>query len=204
MATKYNLKNVPTLLPFNIDWEKFFNNDHPVDLEIGCGRTHFFFDRVGSFPDRNIVGIEWKYEFMERAKKRIVRDNIKNAAAFHGNAWLLTPLLFKRNSISQVFVNFPDPWWKMRHKKRLVLNDVFLDALRDRMKDDGFILLQTDVSELFFYYVELMKQHGGFIYDASLDEKVIIEETQAQTHREKKCLLQGMKIYRGIFRKRSS
>lgn len=195
-----NLKDLPTLLPHNIDWSHFFKNDHPVDLEIGCGRTHFFFDRALNHPERNIVGVEWKYEFMEQARRRIIRDHIANAAAFHGNAWLLVPLLFAPNSISQVFVNFPDPWWKLRHKKRLVLNEIFLDALKDRMKPDGFILLQTDVGELFSFYRELFKNHGAFCFDDSISEAELILETKAQTHREKKCLEQGMPIYRGLFR----
>lgn len=196
-----NLKELPSLWPFNVSWADYFHNHNPVDLEIGCGRTHFFFDRAINYPERNIVGIEWKYEFIEQGQRRIVRENFKNAAAFHGNAWLLTPLFFKAKSISQIFVNFPDPWWKAKHKKRLVLNEVFLSALADRVVDDGFILLQTDVQELFESYRETIDGHGAFIYDAKLDDEALIAMTKAKTHREKKCLEQGMTIYRGLFRR---
>ncbi len=187
------------MLPFNVDWASYFGNDQPVDLEIGCGRTHFFFDRALHYPERNIVGVEWKYEFMEQAQRRILREHIPNAAAFHGNAWLLVPLLFAPKSISQVFVNFPDPWWKARHKKRLVLNEVFLDALRTRVKDDGSILLQTDVAELFEFYCQLINEHGAFKLDNKISHEELIATTKAQTHREKKCLELGMPIYRGQF-----
>lgn len=197
---KINLKELSTLLPHNINWRSYFNNDNPVDVEIGCGRPHFFFDRALHFPARNIVGIEWKYEFMEQASRRIVRDNINNAAAFHGNAWLLTPLLFAPRSISEVFVNFPDPWWKLRHKKRLVLNDTFLSALRERMLDNGSILFQTDVEELFVQYRDLINNHGAFCHDESLSLDEIEERTKAKTHRENKCIAAGMPIYRAIFR----
>lgn len=199
-ASMFNLKELPTVLPHNVDWSTFFGNDAPVDVEIGCGRTHFLFDRAFNYPNRNIVGIEWKYEFIEQAARRIVRESITNAAAFHGNAWLLVPLLFKTNSISQVFVNFPDPWWKMRHKKRLVLNPVFLQALKERLTKDGFILLQTDVAELFAFYREVITDGTGFIHDETIDETELIAQTMAKTHREKKCLAQGMPIYRGVFR----
>lgn len=201
MNQKYNLKNLPTLLPHNIDWASIFNNSHPIDLEIGCGRPHFFFDRASHFPHRNIVGIEWKYEFVEQAARKIERKGIANAKALHGNAWMLVPLLFSKDSLSEVYINFPDPWWKMRHKKRLVLNPVFLLALRERMKSDGFILLQTDVRELFLYYQDLINKTGLFHFDEHLLEHQIIEATQAKTHREKKCLLQNLPIYRGIFKK---
>jgi tRNA (guanine-N7-)-methyltransferase len=197
-SNKINLKQLPQLLPHSINWGQFFNNQNPTDLEIGCGRTHFFFDRAHNLPDRNIIGIEWKYEFIEQGQRRIIREGLTNAALFHGNAWLLVPLLFKAQSISQVIVNFPDPWWKARHKKRLVLNEVFLCALKTRMKPDGFILLQTDVAELFTFYQELLGLNG-FRFDSSIPTETIIAHTKAQTHREKKCLAQGLPIYRGIF-----
>lgn len=196
---KINLKQLPQLLPHSINWGQFFGNQNPVDLEIGCGRTHFFFDRANNFPERNIIGIEWKYEFIEQGQRRIMREHLTNAALFHGNAWLLVPLLFSPASISQVFVNFPDPWWKERHKKRLVLNEVFLAALKTRMKPDGFILVQTDVAELFAHYQELLTTND-FMVDDALQPDVIMAQTKAQTHREKKCLLQGLPIYRGVFR----
>lgn len=198
---KVNLKDMPLLLPFNVDWANYFHNRNPIDVEIGCGRPHFFFDRARNCPQRNIIGIEWKYEFMEQAQRRIVREHIGNAAAFHGNAWLLVPLFFKPHHITQVFVNFPDPWWKAKHKKRLVLNDVFLTALFERMTDDGCILLQTDVAELFHTYHDLIHAHGGFFLDTTLDEHAIMALTKAHTHREKKCLAHGIPIYRGLFRK---
>jgi tRNA (guanine-N7-)-methyltransferase len=196
-----NIKDLPTLLPHSIEWEHIFNNKNPVDLEIGCGRTHFFFDRARHFPERNIVGVEWKYEFMEQAQRRIIRENIANARAFHGNAWLIVPLLFSPASISQVFVNFPDPWWKDRHKKRLVLNTIFLKALHERMTVDGFILLQTDVRELFEFYKNTIQDTKYYVLDNNLSEHELEVNTRAQTHREKKCLEQGLSIYRGLFRR---
>jgi tRNA (guanine-N7-)-methyltransferase len=195
-----NLKELPTLFPHNVDWANFFNNDHPIDLEIGCGRTHFLFERAYNFPTRNIVGVEWKYEFIKQAHRRIIRENIKNTAAFHGNAWLLVPLLFSPGSLSHVFINFPDPWWKMRHKKRLVLNETFLEALKERMKSNGQILLQTDVLELFLFYKHLISQQGLFTHNESIEADKIINQTKAKTHREKKCLEQGLPIYRALFK----
>lgn len=198
----FNLKALPTLWPHHVSQEDLFAAKQPLDLEIGCGRPHFFFDRARHFPSRNIIGIEWKYEFIAQAERRIMRENILNARAFHGNAWLLVPLLFKAQSLSQVFVNFPDPWWKLRHKKRLVLNTIFLEVLHELISPEGFILLQTDVPELFSSYQELFREQGSFLQDQDLCDEDIIEMTKAKTHREKKCLEQGMPIYRGVFRPR--
>lgn len=199
-----NIKALPTLLPHNVQWSKLFGNNNPVDLEIGCGRTHFLFERAQNFPERNIVGVEWKYEFMAQAQRRIKRENIKNALAFHGNAWMLAPMLFGPSSISHVIVNFPDPWWKGRHKKRLVLNNIFLKALHERMKAQTFILVQTDVEELFDFYKNLIEDSRFFVLDTKLSLSELENLTRAQTHREKKCMAQGLKIFRGLFRRLDS
>lgn len=189
-------------MPHNIQWANYFNNENPVDLEIGTGRTHFLFERALNFPERNIVGVEWKFQFVEQANRRIIREGIPNVAAFHGNAWLLIPLLFAPNSIAQVFVNFPDPWWKMRHKKRLVLNEPFLDALAQRMRQDGFLVIQTDVRELLEAYGSLIKNHGAFKPDLLTDQQAITTKLKAKSHREKKCLSQALPIFRQIFYKK--
>lgn len=193
---KINIKELPYLMPSNINWPKFFLNNNPIDLEIGCGRTHFFFDRAYHFPNRNIIGIEWKYDFIYQGHKRIIRENINNAALFHGNAWLLVPTLFQQKTVSQIFINFPDPWWKEKHKKRLLLNDTFIDILIFILKKDGFIYINTDVKDLFNYYKEKLKNHGMLLDDIILKD---IDQINAKSHREKKCLTNNLFIYKGIF-----
>lgn len=197
MSDRINITSLPHLWPYNIDFHKIFNNKNPIDVEIGCGRPHFFFDRAINFPTRNIIGIEYKYEFMKSAQKRIIKENFNNALALHGNAWLLLPLLFQSQTISNVFINFPDPWWKKKHKKRLLLNDIFLNHLQKKLTKQSLIILQTDVLDLFLEYKNLLLDSGFTINKENNDE--IINFTQAKTHREKKCLVQQMPIYRAIF-----
>lgn len=199
MTDVINIKTLPTLLPSNVDFSSIFNNHNPLDLEIGCGRPHFFFDRALNFNDRNIIGIEYKYEFMKNAQKRIVRETINNALALHGNAWSLVPLLFKNSSLSNVFINFPDPWWKKKHKKRLILNEDFLYFLKSKMNNQSCIILQTDVHDLFLYYKDLLTNNG--FTKSNKTQQEIQDFNKAKTHREKKCLDNNTAIYRGIFEK---
>ena len=198
MTEKININSLPHLWPYNIDFEKIFNNQNPIDVELGCGRPHFFFDRALNFSQRNIIGIEYKYEFMNSAQKRIIRDKISNALAIHGNAWLILPLLFKPNSIANIFINFPDPWWKKKHKKRLLLNEIYLKHLQKKLTKESLIILQTDVLDLFLEYKNLLL--NNFFVITTENNEEIINFTKAKTHREKKCLEQEMPIYRAIFK----
>ncbi len=181
-----------------------FNNNNALDLELGCGRTHFLFERAAHYPKRTIIGIEWKYEFIAQAQRRIVKEGLSNIYALHGNAWFLVPLLFSFGTISHIFINFPDPWWKGKHKKRLLLNKIFLQVLYMRTKPDSFILLQTDVQELFIYYKNIIHETKYFMLDNNLLDNNIYDIARARSHREKKCLLDGLPIYRGLFRRQDA
>ena len=115
----------PSLMPASIDFSTFFNNNNPLELEIGTGRPHFLFARAAFKKDHNIIGIEWKRSWVLQANKKILREKITNVLPLHGNAWTLAPLIFEDNSLSNIVVNFPDPWWKDKHRKRRVLNEIF-------------------------------------------------------------------------------
>ena len=101
-----------------VNWESYFGNSNPIELEIGTGRTHYLFERAEVMPNHNLVGIQWKERWVKQANAKIKRENIKNVYALHANAWVMTPKLFEDESLSNVTFHFPDPWWKKKHHKQ--------------------------------------------------------------------------------------
>lgn len=166
----------------------------PIELEIGMGRAHFLFERAAVVPGHQIVGIEYKARWVEQAIRKQNREEIYNVTPIHGNVWEVVPQLFSPESLDLIILNFPDPWWKKRHKKRRVLNETFLDLLVTLMKPGAQFFFQSDVLELFECYVELL----------GLKLKTLPcpnNPTGAQSHREKKCEEYGLPIYRALFEK---
>ena len=160
-----------------------------IELEIGMGRAHYLFERAAQVPDRQIVGVEWKIEWVRQAEKRMLREGIYNVTPIHGNAWEVVPKLFGPNMLDGIHLNFPDPWWKRRHHKRRVLNENFLNQLIGMMKPGAFFFFQSDVPQLFEIYAKLLE---------SKLKRVTCEDNPigARSHREKKCLENGLPIYR--------
>lgn len=167
-----------------------------MELEIGMGRSHYLFERALAMPDRQIIGIEWKARWVTQALAKKEREHITNVCAIHGNAWLLVPDMFEPESLDQITVNFPDPWWKTRHHKRRVLSESFIDILVSKLKAGGVIFLQSDVSMLFDEYFARLKEHPLLTAEL-LDHNPM----NARSHREKKCEENGVAIYRGLFKK---
>lgn len=195
----YNSWNIPFLK--TPSWRDIFGNDAPLELEIGMGRSHFLFERAKAAPGHNIIGIEWKGEWVKQAKKRAVREGVTNLTAIFGNAWQIAPHIFENESLTQVVLNFPDPWWKKRHHKRKVINDSFVDVLVSKLKEGGRVYVQTDVKELFDEYLERFEANPQLVNLAGKGCGLDANPQNARSHREKKCEVLGVAVYRAWLQK---
>lgn len=197
--------SIPKDLPLQksgfVDWETYFGNSNPVELEIGTGRTHYLFERADRNPDHNMVGIEWKLRWVAQANRKIAREGIKNVYAIHANAWVMTAKMFAPQSLENVSIQFPDPWWKKRHQKRRVINDEFTDILVDRLKPNGTFFIQSDVKTLLEGYMEILEKHSNLENLAGVGLLYPENPMNAQSHREKKVLEGGLPVYRAFFKK---
>lgn len=199
-------QEVPADLPKSkdgfVDWPTYFQNEHPLELEIGTGRTHYLFERAAvDGGKRNLIGIEWKAKWVTQAQKKIERENIANVYVMHANAWIMAPKLCGPQSLDNVTFHFPDPWWKKRHHKRRILNDEFTDIIVSRLKTSGTIYVQSDVQPLAEEYLEVLKNHPGIRNLAESGGFYPHNPMNAKSHREKKVDENGLPVYRIYFQK---
>jgi tRNA (guanine-N7-)-methyltransferase len=200
------MKDQPNARPFFLsglfvgppDWRVLFGNEHPIELEIGMGRSHFLFERAGAAPERNHVGIEWKGRWVKQANLKIAREKTPNVWAIHGNAWILAPSFFGPDSLSNITLNFPDPWWKKKHHKRRIVNDAFVEVLASRLKEGGTFFLQSDVYSLFEEYLERLEANPNLQNINGPKGMCATNPMNARSHREKKCIEVGIPVYRAL------
>src|SRR5690606_27062379 len=67
-----------------LDWAEFFGNDHPVEIDVGCGRGMFLVNSSQARPDTNFLGIEVDYKQGRHGAKRLKRRGIENARVLGG------------------------------------------------------------------------------------------------------------------------
>ena len=53
----------------------FFKNDHPIVLELGCGRGEYTVNLAQQYPDKNFIGRYQGSTFLERGKNSLRRKN---------------------------------------------------------------------------------------------------------------------------------
>ena len=101
-----------------LNWSEFYGNDHPVELDIGCGRGLFLVNSATAHPETNYCGIEIDYREGRRTARRLKKRTMANARVLGGDARVALEKLVKPRSVAAVHVYFPDPWWKRKHRRR--------------------------------------------------------------------------------------
>ncbi|MCB0833865.1 MAG: tRNA (guanosine(46)-N7)-methyltransferase TrmB [Bacteroidetes bacterium] len=141
-------------------WSDVFGNDHPVDLEIGIGNGSFMVPFLRDHADRNMIGIEIEVTYLRKADRSLLRQSLTNGRLLVGDAKLLAWRLFEPESIADIYVNYPDPWFKKRHAKRRLLNPEFLRLLATRMR--GVLTVATDDAEYKDFVLSSITEAGCF------------------------------------------
>jgi tRNA (guanine-N7-)-methyltransferase len=101
------------------------------------------------------------------------------------------------NEIEKIFVNFPDPWFKEKHKKRRFLNEKILNIFFKVLDEDSEIIFQTDQKSLFKDTVKLVKNNGNF--KIRKFKKALFD---IHTYWEEMKIKEGSKIYRMSLQKK--
>lgn len=155
-----------------------------VSLEIGSNRGKFISKLAGRNPDKRYLGIEIKRSLARKARKRARRKGADNADVICADANLAIPILIDDGQIEEIFILYPDPWWKKRHRKRRVIQPEFLDLLAPKMCDGGKVWIRTDVGTLADDMREILLDHDRFKAMAPEDYPL---EPFPWTTRERHC-----------------
>jgi tRNA (guanine-N7-)-methyltransferase len=179
--------------------------DDPVELEIGGGRGAFAFERVAFDPSVRLLGLEVRRKWAAIVDRKLVAEGLGNRArVFAEDARLAMPRLRPDGRIRAVFLHFPDPWWKKRHEKRLVLGDVVQNEIERLLCKGGALFVQTDVEHRFEQYKSFLDGREALepFGDEESDPRLSHNPYGAQSPREKRAIADGMPIYRLRYRKR--
>lgn len=139
-------------------WNKLFNNENNIEIEIGTGKGKFIIEKAIQNPNINFIGIE-KYDSpLVSAVKKLEELDINNLRLICYDAFNIENIFDKE--ISKIYLNFSDPWPKKRHTKRRLTSDRFLEKYDLIFKDTKRIEMKTDNDDLFEYSCESLTNYG--------------------------------------------
>ena len=201
MRTKYKPWAKPFLeehLEVQLSEEKIASLDN-IYLEIGAGKGQFLIEMAKKYPDRFFVGIEKNLTCSGFIAKKLVEEQLPNAYLVYGDAEKVLDIL-KEKTVNIIYLNFSDPWPKVRHHKRRLTSERFGPLYKKVLKDDGYIIQKTDNIDLFEFSMENFNTQGFEIYD--IDRDYMLEESDVMTEYEESFRQEGNKIYRMKVRKK--
>lgn len=173
-------------------WQSVFKNSNPICLEVGTGKGNFIIDMAIKNPCVNFVGLEKYTSVIARALQKCEDLKLDNLVFINGDALNLDKWFNKE--IDTIYLNFSDPWPKMRHAKRRLTSEIFLSLYDKVFKDTCKIVQKTDNTILFESSIISLSNYGYKIEDISLD-LWSTDKVYSETEYEHKFRLQGDKIY---------
>ena len=148
-------------------YKEIFNNNNPINIEIGMGKGDFIIGMAEKYPDINFIGIE-KYEsVMVRAIEKLDDKTLPNLKLIRMDATYIDRVFDKE--INTIYLNFSDPWPKKRHAKRRLTSEVFLPLYDKVFVENPHIVQKTDNIGLFAYSLESLSKYGYILNKVSLD-----------------------------------
>jgi tRNA (guanine-N7-)-methyltransferase len=160
-----SLQELPKLssltLPWPTDWTAVFGVERRLILEIGFGYGHFLHHLHQTRPDANIIGLEVNNTCLVKAEKAIPRKGMHNVRVVRSSAETALHHLFTPNSIQEIHINFPDPWFKDRHAGRRLMQRDTLDAMTSRLHPGGMLYLATDIRDYAEMSADLLESTLG-------------------------------------------
>ncbi|KXH78712.1 tRNA (guanosine(46)-N7)-methyltransferase TrmB [Chryseobacterium kwangjuense] len=155
--------------PMKGKWrDDFFKNDHPIVLELGCGKGEYSVGLAKTFPEKNFIGIDIKGARFWFGAKEAVESGMNNVAFLRSQIELVDHF-FAENEVDEIWITFPDPQIKYRRTKHRLTHPDFLARYKKFLKPGGIIHLKTDSEFLHGYTLGYLQGAGHEIISAHHD-----------------------------------
>jgi tRNA (guanine-N7-)-methyltransferase len=172
----------------------------PIELEIGPGRGGFLFERLAAVPELCMLGFEIKRKWATIVDNKLKAAGLgQRARVFYEDARNALPRL-PAGSLSRIYIHFPDPWWKKRHEKRLVVSPWLMPEVVRLLRPEGELFVQTDVEDRALEYEEAISGAPG-LSAVPGGPRLSENPFQARSPREHRAMKDGLPIHRLLYRK---
>lgn len=173
-----------------------FKNQHPIVVELACGKGTYTVQLAALFPDKNLIGVDIKGARIWVGSRYATANKLENVAFLRTNIEQVDQF-FEENEVDELWITFPDPRPRKRDEKRRLTSPLFLNLYRSILRPGGIVHLKTDNAMLFAYTIEALHAQNikQLVYTEDLYQSNLLENHYGiQTPYEKRFLEQGKKI----------
>lgn len=143
-----NVLQYPPNMPGN--WRIHFKNDHPIVLELGCGRGEYTVGLAGFYPERNFIGMDIKGNRIWKGAKTALETGLANVAFVRSQIEQIQAY-FGKDEVQEIWITFPDPQLRVSRMKKRLTHPRFLRLYQQFLAKGGKIHLKTDSPDLYAF-----------------------------------------------------
>lgn len=191
------LENVP--FDMKGHWcDDYFKNNHPIVLELGCGKGEYTVGLARLFPDVNFIGVDIKGARMWTGAKQALAEGLDNVAFLRTNIEMIDRF-FASDEVREIWLTFSDP--QMKNARKRLSSTYFMNRYRRFLVDGGVVHLKTDSNFLFTYtslmveknQLPLLQKTADLYHTADVDEATR-RILSIQTYYESMWMERGLNI----------
>lgn len=176
----------------------YFKNNHPIVLELGCGKGEYTVGLARLFPDVNFIGVDIKGARMWTGAKQALAEGLDNVAFLRTNIEMIDRF-FAPDEVREIWLTFSDP--QMKNARKRLSSTYFMNRYRRFLVDGGVVHLKTDSNFLFTYtslmveknQLPLLQKTADLYHTADVDEATR-RILSIQTYYESMWMERGLNI----------
>ena len=195
LLPKYGVPYTKGLLNF----EMVYGREAPRYLEIGSGMGETTVSIARSHPQNDYLAIEVYTPGIGSLLKQIEEFKLTNLRIVQHDAVEVVNNMFPQEYLDGIHIFFPDPWPKLRHHKRRLIQPEFISLLCKHLKPGGYIHVATDWNNYADQILEVMSNELSLTNTAR--DFVQRPEYRPLTKFEQRGLRLGHKVWDLVFKK---
>lgn len=149
-------------------WKQFFKNEHPITLELACGKGEYAVGLGRLYPSRNFIGIDIKGNRIWRGAKTALEEGLNNVAFLRSQIDKVTDY-FQPGEVAEIWITFPDPQLRASRAKKRLTHPRFLRLYQRFLQSNGLVHLKTDSPDLYEFTLTVINLFGLEVIDQSGD-----------------------------------
>tara|TARA_Y100001968_G_C19352626_1_gene715488 strand:- start:497 stop:1123 length:627 start_codon:yes stop_codon:yes gene_type:complete len=150
------------------NWQKKFQNNNPIILELGCGKGEYSVRLAQMYPEFNYIGIDIKGSRIYSGAEIVAQKKLNNVLFIRTQIEYLDSI-FSKNEIYEIWITFPDPQIKFNRRKKRLTHPVMLKKYKTVLMKSGIVNLKTDSMFLHGYTLGVLESGPYNIIQSSHD-----------------------------------
>jgi len=185
--------------------DQFEDPTLPFHIDLGCAKGRFCIAlgerEAGAL---NVLGLELRGPAVDIANRHLERSGAKNVGFLASNVNVDLERILgdirRHSSVQRIAVQFPDPMFKKRHRKRRIVQPALVDMIARHTDPGTEIFLQTDVFDVAEEMRLFFRSHPGFCdtHEDLSDWMSHFNPIDLPTEREVGVKSRSMPVYRSV------